>query len=296
MEPLPAYARVLGTLLAIIAVPGLVVAVLAGTVSAAVTTAHVHRVTAYAVGDSPRVRLDVRYAEVFVEVGDSGRIVVDDSHGAGSITRAGASTAASQTQVSVSRQGNEVSVTETSPLFGLVTLNRSARLTVYVPVHTDLDVASVGLVTVAGVDGNMQIHNSYARTSLHHVSIRGNSIIDGGFGDVELEDATVSGSVTLRSTIGDVLFAGSLASGPTTLNVEAAGNSRVSITLPYPTDARATITTIAGRLNANPIWHFTAVPSGNPSRQTLWTADLGSNPSGGVHVTTERGNIDFSAR
>jgi hypothetical protein len=293
MEPIPAYARVLGTILAVIAVPGVIATVLAGTVNAAMTTAHIHRVTTYTVGDSPRLSLDVRYGEVFVEVGDNGRIVVDDSHSASSITRAGASAAASQTQVRVSRQGNQVSVTETSPLFALATLNRSARLTVYVPVHTDLDVASVGLVTVAGVDGNIQIHNSYVRTVLHHVSIRGNSTIDGGFGDVELEDATVSGSLTLRSTNGDLLFAGSMAPGATTLNVQASDNGRVSIVLPYPTDARATITTSDGRLSADPIWRFNANPSG---LARSWTADLGANPSGAVNVTTWRGNIEFGAR
>jgi len=186
-----------------------------------------------------------------------------------------------------------VAVRETNPIFQLVSLSRSAQVTLQVPAHTDLDITSLGTVVVTGIDGNVRIQGSYGNTTLSHVSLRGESTIEGGNGNVHLDDVTVAGNTSLKSTVGDLAFSGSLTPGGTNLRIEAGRFSNVSITLPHPTDARATVATRTGNLNPDPIWHFSPVQSGS-SRS--WTADLGSNPTGAVDVTTDRGNIDFGAR
>lgn len=296
MERIPVYARVLGTLLAVVTVPVLVLGVLAATVSALVTTAHVHRATAYPVGDAPRLRLDVRYSDVIIEAGADGRITVDEDQTAGSITRATAGWAVNQTRVSFSRQDNGVLVRTIGALNPGLVLKWSGVLRVQVPPRTDLDVTCLGDLTVSGVDGNVRIQpasGSGAKTTLRHVALRGNSTVDGGTGSIRLDDVTVSGTATVKSHAGDVVFVGSLLPGGNSLNVIGGGQSGVSITLPHPTDARAVVATNSGHLNADPIWHFATARG--PQTKT-WSADLSPKPSGSITVTTDAGNVDFGTR
>src|SRR5215831_11363808 len=138
MERIPAYARVFGVLLAVVSVPILGFGVLAVTLSGVVTTAHVHRTTTYAVGDAPRLRLDVQYSDIVIEAGADGRIVVDDDHTAGSITRAAAASAVNQARVSVSQEANGVSVRMTASLDHDMAVNWSRHLRVQVPARTDI--------------------------------------------------------------------------------------------------------------------------------------------------------------
>ena len=263
------------------------------TAGAAVTIASVHNTATYTVGAAPRVRVDVRYGGLIVEEGRDGHVVVDDHRSAGSVTRAAAAVTANQTHVSINQQADEVDIRETNPTFQLVSLGRSAQLTLQVPAHTDLDITSLGNVTVSGIDGNVRIQGSYGPTTLSHVSLRGDSTIDGGTGSVHLDNVTVSGNASLKSAVGELAFTGSLTPGGTNLRINAGRWNEVSITLPHPTDARATVASRTGNLNPDPIWHFSPVQSG-PSRR--WTADLGPNPTGSVTVTTEGGSIDFGAR
>ena len=292
MERIPAYARVLGVLLAVVTVPILGFGVLAVTLSGVVTTAHVHRTTTYPVGDAPRLRIDVQYSDVVIEAGADGRIVIDDDHTAGSITRAAAASAVNQARVSISQEANGLSVRMTgSPDHGMA-LNWSRHLRVQVPARTDLEVMSLGNLTISRVDGNVLIRSRDGYTRLQHVSMRGTSIIDGGSGHVRLDDVTVSGSTSLKSEA-DIVFAGSLAPGGTSLNIEAGGTSNVSITLPHPTDARAVVASNTGNLNADSIWDFTTARS---ALTRTWSADLSPNPTGSIRVTTDEGKINFWAR
>lgn len=292
MERIPAYARVLGVLLAVVTVPILGFGVLAGTLSAVVTTAHMHRTATYAVGDAPRLRLDVQYSDVIIEAGADGRIVVDDDHTAGAITRAAAAWAVNQAQVSISREPDGVSVRMTGSFDPGMAVKWSRDLRVQVPARTDLEVTSLGNLAVSRVDGNALIRGRYGTTTLRHVSLRGTSIIDGGTGNVRLDDVTVSGSTSLKSGA-DIVFAGSLAPGGTSLNIEASGWSNVSITLPYPTDARAIVASNRGNLNADSIWYFTTARG---ALMRTWSADLSPNPTGSIRVTTDEGKINFWAR
>lgn len=171
MDPIPVYARVLGTFLGIVAVPMLVFGVLAGTSSVLATTAQVHRTATYDVGDAPLLRLDVQHGDVVVEAGADGRIVVDYEHSASSITRAAAGWAVNQARVSISHEANDVSVQETSSLNPIVPLNRSAELRVQVPARTDLDITCFGNLTVGRLDGNFRIRGRQG-TTLRHVSLR----------------------------------------------------------------------------------------------------------------------------
>lgn len=271
IEPIPAYARVIGGMLALVAVLTVGFCLVLGTASAAVTIASVHHTATYTVGAGPHVRVDVQYGDLIVEAGRDGRVVVDDQRNAGSITRAAAGATANQTRVAVNGQANEVDIREASPIFQLVSLSRSAQLTLQVPAHTDLDVTSLGNVKVSGIDGNVRIEGS----------------------DVRLVDMTVSGNASLKSTGGTLAFSGSLNAGGTNLRIDGGRFSNVAIKLPHPTDARATVTTRTGSLNPDPIWHFSSVQS-SPSRS--WTADLGPNPTGTVNVTTDEGSVDFGLR
>ena len=293
IEHIPAYARAIGTMLALVAFLVLAFCLVLTTAGAAVTIATVHNTATYTVGTAPRIRVDLQYGALIVEEGRDGRVVVDDHRSAGSITRAAAGATANQTHVSINQQADQVDIRETNPTFQIVSLGRSAQLRLQVPAHTDLDITSLGNVTVSGIDGNLRIQDSYGNTTLSHVSLRGDSTIDGGTGSVHLDNVTLSGNASLKSAVGDLAFTGSLTPGGTNLGISAGRFSAVSITLPHPTDARATVATRTGNLNPDPIWHFSPVQSGS---SRAWTADLGPNPTGTVNVTTEGGNIDFGAR
>jgi hypothetical protein len=291
MEPIPTYARVLGIALAVVVAPMSVLTILAGVAASATTYASGHNTATYSVGNAPRLRLDVRFGDVVVERGDPGRIVVDAEHTVGTITRAAGAAQVSQIQASVSQAGDEVAVTERNPWFLVGTVNRSSQLTVRVPAHTDIDVTSVGSIEVAGVTGTMNVLQNFGDTTLRDASLVGDSTVRANAGNVRLENVTLAGRTALTSRFGNVVFNGSLAPGGTDLTVEtAAGNT--SLTLPYPTDARASVSSQSGTLDADKAWHL----SPDPALPRHWTGDLGPNPTGSVVVTTNLGNVTLSVR
>ena len=75
MEPIPGWTRACGIAAAVLAAPLLVLLVGAGTITAAITTATVHRMASYTVGETPHLVLDVQLATLLVEPGPPGLIV-----------------------------------------------------------------------------------------------------------------------------------------------------------------------------------------------------------------------------
>lgn len=291
MKPIPTYARVLGIALAVVVAPLSVLTIVGGVVALATTYASRHYTATYSVGSAPRLRLDARFGEVVVQRGDPGRIVVDAEHSVGTITRAAGAAQLSQVQFSVTQAGNEVAVTDRSPWFQFGTANRGSQLTVRVPARTDIDVTSVGNIEVDGVTGTMKVLQNFGDTTLRNVSLVGDSTVRSGSGNVRLEDVTLSGRTALTSRFGDVVFNGSLAPGGTELTVEtSAGNTR--LTLPYPTDARASVSNQEGKLHVDNAWHLNPVPA----LPRHWTGELGPNPTGSVVVTTTFGDVTLSVR
>jgi hypothetical protein len=292
MEPVPTWARVAGVLTAVLATPLLVVLVIGGTVTASLTTASVHRTLSFTVGAVPHLTLDGQLGTLLLETGAPGLISIDDRHSAGSITRAAAGAAVGRMRLEASQQGDDVRVRETSPLYEVSTTQRNAVLTVRVPPHTDLDLSTLGDVEIDRVDGRIHIGGVAGTATLRDVTLRGSSTIDDAVGDVRLERATVAGTVSVHCRVGSVDFDGLLAPGGSSLSV-VDGTGDVSITLPRPTDARATVATQVGDLNADPAWHFTPDQLGAPHR---WSADLGPNPTGSVTVGTTLGSVHFRVR
>jgi hypothetical protein len=291
MAPVPGWARVLAALLAVATAPFLAASVLLGTLSFAATGADLHRVSSYTMGAAPHVRVDAGFGGLVV-VGDrAGSVVVDERRGATSVTRAAAAAAIGRTPVTVTQQGDLIEVRQPGQLFQGA-INRSAELTVRVPPDVDLDVEGVGDVEVTGLAGTLHVTGSVGVTRLRHVTLRGQSTIEDTFGDLRLEDVTVSGTTRITKRLGALTFDGSLTPGGTVLDV-VGGNGDVSLTLPYPTDARASIATQVGSLSADHVWGFV---SGQPVAPRRWVADLGPSPSGRINVVTDLGDIEVRAR
>lgn len=292
MEPVPGWARGLGVALAAVTTPVLVLLVAAGSIAAAVTDASMDRTVSYAVGDSPLVRIDAQFADLVIEAGQPGHVAVEDRHDAGSITRAAAAAAAATTRLNVVRHGAGLDVRESSPLLPWPAINHSATLTVRVPPRTNMDVTGVGNVDLEGIQMTGSVATQFGQVRLHDVGLYGTSSLRIPAGNVQMQHVTVSGNASVRTVVGTVDFDGSLARGGTTLTITGqAGN--VSLTLPYPTDARATLSTQAGALQADPAWGFVRDSAASPQR---WSANLGPNPTGRVTVTTQAGNVSVAVR
>jgi hypothetical protein len=292
MEPVPGWARACGIATAVLATPLLVLLVAASVITAAGTVATVHRTASYTVGVAPRLELDAELATVVVEAGAAGLIAIDERYSAGTITRAGAGAAVGRMRLEAARQGDVVSLRERSQLFEVSTTERSAVLTVRVPAHTDLRLTTLGDVEIDGLDGRLDIGGAAGKVTLRDATLRGGSAIDSRLGDVGLERTTVAGDVTISTGIGRVRFDGTLAPGGSSLSVRDGGGD-VSVTLPRPTDARATVATQGGTLHADPAWRF--VPD-QPAAPRSWSADLGPSPTGTVTIATTIGNVEFGIR
>lgn len=292
MEPIPLYVRVLGILLAAIASPLLVASVFAGTLRAAQINAEIHRTASYSVGTAPKLHVEAQFGGVVIERGEPGRIDVVDDHGTASITRAAAGSLAAQMNVTISQHADVLEVRQFSPIFHLTQLNRHSTLTVRVPAQTDLEVSCLGDVDVQGVDGNARISTNVGHATLRNSSLRGASTITTRLGDIRAEAVSVSGNTKLSTGTGSIVFNGALAPGGTSLDISS-GAGGVEITLPYQTDARASVASQEGNLHSDPVWHFTAEQGVSPRR---WVADLVPSPTGSINVTASFGDIKFSAR
>jgi hypothetical protein len=292
MKTVPGWARACGIATAVLATPLLVLVVAVGAISAAVTVATTHRTASYTVGAAPRLELDAQLATVVVEAGAAGLIAIDEWYSAGTITRAGAGAAVGRMRLEGVQRGDEVSLRERSPLFEVTTTQWNAVLTVRVPAHTDLRLTTLGDVEIDRLDGRVNIGGAAGSVTLRDATLRGGSAIDSRLGDVSLERTTVAGGVTISTGIGGVRFDGALAPGGSSLSVRNGGGD-VSVTLPRPTDARATVATHGGTLRADPAWRFVPDQLGAPRR---WSADLGPSPTGTVTITTNIGNVEFGIR
>lgn len=291
MEPIPMYVRVLGILLAAIASPLLVASVFAGTLSAARINADIHRTASYPVATAPKLHVEAQFGKVVIERGEPGRIDVVDDHGTASITRAAAGSLAAQMNVTISQHGDVLEVRQFSPIFQPAQLNRYSTLTVRVPAQTDLEVSCLGDVDVQGVDGNARISTNVGHATLRNSSLRGSSTVTSRFGNIHAEAVSVAGSAKFSTGAG-IVFNGALAPGGTNLDISS-GAGGVAVTLPYQTDARASVASQSGNLHSDPVWHFTAEQGVSPRH---WVADLGPSPTGTIHVTTSFDDIKFSAR
>jgi Putative adhesin len=292
MEPIPMYVRVLGIVLAAVASPLLVASVCAGTLRAAQINAEIHRTASYSVGTTPKLHVEAQFGKVVIERGEPGRIDVVDDHGTASITRAAAGSLTAQISVTVSQHADLLEVRQFSPIYQPTQLNRYSTLTVRVPAQTDLEVSCLGDVDVQGVDGNVRISTTVGHAVLRNSSLRGPSTITTRLGDIRAETVSVSGSAKLSTGTGSIVFNGALAPGSSSLDISS-GHGDVEVTLPYKTDARASVASQEGNLHSDPVWHFTAEEGVSPRR---WVADLIPNPTGSIHVTTSWGDIKFSAR
>jgi len=291
MEPVPGWVRVTGLVVAV--ATGLVVVplVLLTATSLASTIAQVQRTTTLEVGPGPRLHVDARFASVAIEAGRDGRITVQDRRSAGAVTRAAAAAALDQMAVDVSRQDDLVVVRQTGLLFTVPAIDRNSIITITVPARTDVDVSNDGDVRIQGIDGTVRFSGS-GSVEVRDATLRGASTLDSPFGEVQLANVTVAGATTVTKRLGDVTFDGQLAPGGSGLDIDdSAGN--VSIVLPQPTDARATITAQAGNFHADGTWLFTPDQVAAPGR---WTANLAPSPAGTVTVRAVLGRVDFASR
>lgn len=291
MEPIPAYARLLGVALAVVTAPMLVLGVALTVWSAAATYGSAHRISTFQVGTAPVVHLDLGLGGVRVVAGSPGSVLVDDEHDAATITRAGAAAVVDRTSVTATQHGNEIDVTAGSNVQVDASINRSGSLIVHVPPRADLVVTGLGSVDVEGVDGAMQVTDVGGDVTLRDVTLRGDSRLSTNAGSISLTNAVVAGTARLGSRLGDVGFDGSLLPGGSTLTITA-GAGDITIVVPDPTDARATVQTQQGTVHTAPAWQF--VPDAiTPHR---WSADLGPDPTGAIDVDAQAGNVTFEER
>jgi hypothetical protein len=271
----------------------LVVSVMAGALALASVSAEVHQSTSFAVGAAPGLKVDARLADVAIAVGQDGRIVVDDTRGASTITRAGAADAVGKIGVGSSQRGDQVVVSQSSAELQAraIAVNRHSTIRITVPVHTDLDVLDTGSLRVQGLDAVVRVQAA-GSAELRDVTLRNSSALDLSAGELAMRNVHVSGGVTVTKRLGDVRFDGTLAPGGSSLDINAGGGA-VTIALPQPTDARAGVATQVGSFDADPAWHFSSDQAARPRR---WTADLGPDPKGTVTVQATLGDVRFDVR
>jgi hypothetical protein len=291
VAPVPLWARAAAVVVALVTVPLLAFAVATGVALMASVTAEVHRTTSFAVGAAPRLNVDAQFSDVVIGPGRDDRIVVDDQHAARTITRTGAANAVRQLDVAARQQGDAVTVGQVVPNLRAATIERNAVLSIRVPSHTALDVASVGSLQVQGVDAVVRVRSAGSAV-LSDLTLRDTSALSLSVGELVMRNVTVSGGVLATNSVGEVRFDGALSPGGSSLDIRA-GAGGVRIALPRPTDAHATIATQVGSLNADPSWHF--VPDQETAPRS-WNADLGPNPTGTVTISTTVGDVQFNVR
>lgn len=291
MAPVPVWAKALALLVAAATAPVMAALVLAAGLTMASTSATSARTTTFGVGPEPRLRVDSPFAVVRIEPGPDGRIVVDHSEAASSLTRAGAEAALRQTAVHASRQGDLVTIGVTGGSYRALALSHDSTITIHVPVHTDLDIGQGGS-EVTGIDGIVSVRGGAGSVTLREVTLRGGSRLDVTAGDLSMRDVRVAGSAVVRAGAGAVRFDGTLAPGGSSLDIDDTSGA-VRVALPRPTDARAAVATQLGELHADPAWGFRP---DNPDSPRRWTADLGPEPTGTVTVRAALGNVEFAVR
>jgi hypothetical protein len=286
VAPVPLWAKVLASLVGAATVPWAVLVVLSGTILMTWTDAAIDRTTTLPVGSAPRVQVDAHFGRVIVEAGEDGRVVVRNQQWADGVSRAAAAWSARQTEVTVTRQGDVIAVHQGFGGQSPFRFSRDSVTTIRVPVHTDLDVHTDDL-SAQGVDGTLT-YMGEGPVQLRNMNLRGTSSLVVAYGFVDLHNVTVSGATKVTESYGTVAFDGSLAPGGSSLDVKS--NNFVSIALPRPTDARASIT---GSLRADPTWGFVTRQAGSLE---VWTADLGPDPRGTVTVESRGGLVEFDVR
>lgn len=293
MAPVPIWAKALSLLVAAALLPFLLVLLIGGIVVLASTDAEVQRTTTFDVGPAPRLQLEARFGQVTVEAGPDGHIAIDERQSADAITRAGALDALRRTGVRTSRQGDVIVVEQDATPFRSLGFSRDSVITIHVPVHTDLDIADT-TVQVEGTDGVLHFRSDGAILQLRSAVLRGASAIDQPYNEVDMQGVTVAGATAITSRFASVTFDGSLAPGGSSLEIRTGGV--VDVTLPRPTDARATVTTSPLAFHADPLWGFVGPPATTPERNTpaRWTADLGPDPKGAIAV--DAAAVDFNVR
>jgi hypothetical protein len=293
----PVWAKLLAVLVAAATVPLLALMPFAGALVLNGTNADLHRVTSFDVGQAPRLQVDARFGWVVIEAGSDGRVVVDERQSADGLTRAAAAAALRRTAVRTSRRGDLVVVGQDDIAFPMAAFSRDSVVTIRVPVHTDLDVSHTN-VQVQGIDGTIAIRDSWP-VRLRSVVLRGTSTIDVPHDDVDIREVTmrevtVTGATTVTAGQSTVWFDGSLTPGGSSLDITTMGVA--TVTLPRPTDARATVVAPTQDLRADPAWGFASDPPHTQDPQELlrWTADLGPDPRG--TVTVHGGYVQFDVR
>lgn len=291
MEAVPTWARVIGIVVAVATALVVIPTIVLSTISLASTLAQIERTTSFAVGPTPRLQVDARYGSVAIEAAGDGQIVVHDRRAAGALTRAGATAALDEMAVDTSRQGDLVVVRQTRPEFVVPTIARNSIITIDVPAHTDVDVSDVGSLRIQGVDGTVHVSGP-GSVEMIDTTLVGTSTLDAPVGQVHMTNVTVAGSTAVTIGLGGITFDGRLTPGGSSLDIEDNAGD-VTVILPRPTDARASITTRAGDFRADGTWLFTPDQATAPRH---WTADLGPNPTGTVTVRTTLGNVAFASR
>jgi hypothetical protein len=292
MAPVPLWARAGAVVAALVTLPVMAFAVATGVALMASVAADVDRTTSYAVGAAPRLNVDAQFSEVVIGPGRDDRIVVEDQHAARTVTRVGAANAVRAIDVATRQQGDVVTVVQVDPNRPPAVIDRNARISIRVPSHTALDVASVGSLEIQGVDAVLRVRSAGSAV-LSDLTLRDTSALTMSVGELVMRNVTVSGRVAVTDNVGAVRFDGALSPGASSLDVRA-GAGGVTIALPRPTDAHATIATqVSGSMKADPSWHF--VPDQETAPRS-WSADLGPSPKGTVNVSTTVGDVQFNVR
>lgn len=291
MQPVPIWARVAAVVVGALTAIFTIATVIFGAAALLSVNAELDRTSSFTVGSAPHLTVDAEFGSVTVVAGPDGRIDVDDRRSATSITRAGAGPALAATDVTATREGDAITVTQsTRPLQPLST-DREATITVRVPVHTNVDVLGVSHVVLEGIDGVVQAHGT-GGTTLRDVVLRGTSTFNLGAGDVVMQNVTVSGRAEVIARTGEIRFDGRLAPGGSALDIDSSVGD-VTVALPHPTDARAAISTQVGRFTADPAWQF--IPDQDVNTRG-WAADLGPSPTGTVTIRAALGGVHFEMR
>ena len=293
MSPVPGYVRLLALLTGAVSVLWILTVLAAGAAFLARVTATVDQRHSFSVGERPAVSLHFERTTLAVEPGPAGRVELEERLSAASLTRQGALAALGRMETAAARAGDRLDIRFSAPFVDGVALDRHSALTLRVPVETDLELTGWwGRVEVRELAGRLRLHSQAGSSSLEGTTLAAGSDLSAEAGELRLERVTVGGDTSLTVRSGDLRFSGSLAPGGTRLDVQVDGG-HASVSLPYPTDARADVAVQAGAFRADDTWHF-ATSTGRSGERA--TADLGPSPRGLVTVRVQSGEAEFLVR
>lgn len=231
------------------------------------TTSSATESKTFTVTDAPHVNARDIAGSIIIRAGSADHVIAQATRRVQGFPSISAADALRALSVTMTSQGNDVTITGDASATAFTSGSRTIDLTIIVPPTTTLAVANAaGNITITGVSGPLLVTEE-----------AGNVIVAGG---------TVSDTTTLSVAAGNITFGDTIAASASVSFQVQAGN--VALTLPAATPARLTATTTVGDINLAG-WPFTAARRNVTGSYAA--GDLNPVPSATITATVATGTI-----